>query len=385
MLPHEGQLVIKSQAGEESGRYPEFVNDVYKSADKILIADSKQDERTKADSYFEARKAMSALALPIVQKSEVLAVVYLENDSATNVFATQIEILDVLAGQAGIALENARLYGEVSEKARMAGELKTAQAVQKTLFPHPQLKLEEVAVTGFYEPASECGGDWWFYHRNGDKLFVYIGDATGHGAPAALVTSAARSAVSLMSMVPNLDPKRAMEFLNRAIFETSKGTMNMTFFIGAFDLKTGLLEYCNASHEPPFWIKKSVSDQARASDADETQLFKDFKAGVGALDELHGPRLGESLSSAYRQSEVQLGEDDLIILFTDGVQDARNEDRQEWGQRRFLKALQKATLETHDVDDVVQKVVGANKSFTGSTPLDDDIMVIAVKSRLRAK
>ena len=385
LLPTADGLIVKSQAGELVDAKPDFVNTAFKIAETIVIADTSSSELTKGDVYFSSKRAMSALSMPIVNKGSVVGVLYLENDSATNVFAEQLNILSVLASQAGIALENARLYSEVSEKARMAGELKTAQAVQKTLFPNPQLKLDVVTVTGFYEPASECGGDWWFHHQNGDKLYLYIGDATGHGAPAALLTSAARSAVALMSTLDSLTPKLAMEYLNRAIFETSKGTMNMTFFIGAYDLKTGAFDYCNASHEPPFWIKNAVTEKLRANpEMSESEMFQTFKAGLGSLDEVHGPRLGESLESVYRQSQVQVAQDDLIILFTDGVQDARNVERKEWGQRRFLKALQSATLRSHNVDDVVGRVVADNKSFTASEPLDDDIMVIAVKSGLRA-
>ena len=386
LMPSPTGLVIQSAAGESREGYPELVSECVRSAETILIADSSRHELTSRDPYFKSQSPMSALCIPIFQKGTVSALVYLENESATNVFTDQqLEVLKIILSQAGIALENARLYGDVSEKARMAGELKTAQTVQRTLFPTPQLKLSDVTVTGFYEPASECGGDWWFHHEHGDKLFIYIGDATGHGASAALATSAARSAVSLLSLDINLTPQYAMSRLNHAIFETSKGSMNMTFFIGSYDRKTGQFDYCNASHEPPFWIKTSVTEAMKVDSGQksEAQLFQEFKSGLASLDDVHGPRLGESVNSEYRQSQVDLKTDDLIVLFTDGVQDARNEQHQEWGQRRFLKALCNATTYSHDVDDLVQQVVAENKTFTGSTPLDDDIMVIACKGLRR--
>ena len=87
-----------------------------------------------------------------------------------------------------MAGEVSRLMMEEKEKSRMASELKTAQTVQNTLFPKSDFKNEQYNISGYYSPASECGGDWWYYYTDNDKVYLLIGDATGHGAPAALIT-----------------------------------------------------------------------------------------------------------------------------------------------------------------------------------------------------
>ena len=87
-----------------------------------------------------------------------------------------------------MASEIQRLLEETAEKSRMENELKTAKLVQNTLFPEGDFKNDDLEIVGHYEPASECGGDWWYHSHNNGKSYLWIGDATGHGAPAALVT-----------------------------------------------------------------------------------------------------------------------------------------------------------------------------------------------------
>src|SRR5690606_35511909 len=97
-----------------------------------------------------------------------------------------------------MAGEVSRLMEETKEAARMEGELETVRLVQETLFPEPVKRVGDFHLAGHFEPASECGGDWWHYCKVGDKLFIWIGDATGHGAPSAMVTSAAKAAATII-------------------------------------------------------------------------------------------------------------------------------------------------------------------------------------------
>ena len=82
---------------------------------------------------------------------------------------------------------------EMVEKGRMESELATAQAVQSSLFPDAHIKNEKTEIAGHYESASECGGDWWGCKFVDDKLYFFVGDATGHGVPAALLTATVSS------------------------------------------------------------------------------------------------------------------------------------------------------------------------------------------------
>ena len=263
-----------------------------------------------------------------------------------------------------MAAEVSRLLDQTAEKARMESELQTAKTVQETLFPETRAKIGPLAIAGFYEPASECGGDWWHYCQIGNKIFLWIGDATGHGAPAALITSAAKSASTVIESL-DVSPAKAMEFLNRSIYDVSKGRIMMTFFLASFDLKTGELVYCNASHEAPFLIKKGAD------------VLK--KKDLVPLNEVNNPRLGQSRDSIYEQTSVQLSAGDSVFFYTDGIPDIQNPGKDAWGEREFLKALIAANKDYPGVGESVERFVTDFQTHRQGAPLVDDVTFFVVK------
>ncbi|WP_413574933.1 SpoIIE family protein phosphatase [Bdellovibrio sp. HCB290] len=264
-----------------------------------------------------------------------------------------------------MAAEVSRLLEQTAEKARMESELQTAKTVQETLFPEARAKIGPLSIAGFYEPASECGGDWWHYCKVGEKIFLWIGDATGHGAPAALITSAAKSASTIIEQL-DISPAKAMELLNRSIYDVSKGRIMMTFFLASFDLQTGRLVYCNASHEAPFLIKKSA-DPLKKKD-------------LVALNEVNNPRLGQARDSVYEQTSIQVGEGDAVFFYTDGIPDIQDPAKTSWGEREFIKALIAANKDFPSVVDSVDRFATSFQTHRQGAPLVDDVTFFVVKN-----
>lgn len=263
-----------------------------------------------------------------------------------------------------MAAEVSRLLDQTAEKARMESELQTAKTVQETLFPETRAKIGPLAIAGYYEPASECGGDWWHYCQIGNKIFLWIGDATGHGAPAALITSAAKSASTIIERL-NISPAKALELLNRSIYDVSKGRIMMTFFLASFDLETGELIYCNASHEAPFLIKKG-----------EGALKK---KDLVPLNEVNNPRLGQARDSVYQQTSIQVDEGDAVFFYTDGIPDIQNPGKEAWGEREFIKALIAANKDYPGVNDAVDRFVTSFQGHRQGATLVDDVTFFVVK------
>lgn len=257
-----------------------------------------------------------------------------------------------------MAEEVSRLLKETAEKSRMESELKTAQTVQETLFPADYSEAMGTTVVGNYEPASECGGDWWFHSVINGRLFLWMGDATGHGAPAALITSAARSASSILEGL-DIGPGLALELMNRAIYDVSKGKIMMTFFVAAYDPRTGKLAYANASHEAPFLIRRG----------DEPPKKRDLIP----LNDVNNPRLGQDRGSKYEEAEVDLAPGDRILVYTDGVTDLRNAADEALGERNFIKLILEANKNYAPVGDVMAFMRGRLREHRGSTPLVDDV------------
>lgn len=256
-----------------------------------------------------------------------------------------------------------RLLSESAEKGRMENELKTAQTVQNTLFPESSASMDGIDVAGYYEPAFECGGDWWYYSRVGDKVYLWIGDATGHGVPAALLTSAARSASSLIESL-GMRPAQALELLNRAIYEVSKGQLMMTFFLATIDTKTRELVYSNASHEPPILLR---------ADARQTRWQE-----LTSLSDNNNIRLGEQCDTKYTEQRLQLHKDDMLLFYTDGLTDAADKEQRPWGLRSFLKLV--VEIDQQTPEKFVASLVSGLKDHRAGALLKDDVSIMVAKA-----
>lgn len=261
-----------------------------------------------------------------------------------------------------MAAEVARLLNETAEKARMESELSTVKTVQETLFPPPQSQFGPLSIMGHFEPASECGGDWWSYSRVGNKIFLWIGDATGHGAPAALITSAARSASAVIEALPNITPGAALSILNRAIHQTSKGQIMMTFFVASIDLDLKTFSYASASHDPPYFMRKSGDKLA--------------KKDLVPLNEVNGPRLGESKDYVYEDTTIEFGPGDMLFLYTDGILDVQDPAGKKWGERAFLKTLIDNANSGTNVEARLNGVKKTMNDFRAGSQLIDDVTMV---------
>lgn len=269
-----------------------------------------------------------------------------------------------------MAAEVARLLTETAEKARMESELSTVKTVQETLFPPAQSQFGPIRISGHYEPASECGGDWWNYSRVGNRIFIWIGDATGHGAPAALITSAARSASAVIEMFPDMNPGRALSIMNRAIHQTSKGQIMMTFFVAAIDLDKNTFTYACASHDPPYLLRKTGE--------------KLSKKDLMPLIDVNGPRLGEVKDHTYEDKVIEFTPGDILFFYTDGILDVENPAGKKWGERVFLKTLIDTTNNNTDVEARVDFIKKEISQFRGGAQLIDDVTMVMCEYEKRA-
>jgi len=261
-----------------------------------------------------------------------------------------------------MAVEIVKLLDETANKARLESELKTAQAVQQTLFPQSYHKFECGEIQGSYQSASECGGDWWHYFENESTIWFWIADATGHGAPAALITSAIKSAVAMVENL-KIEPQTAIELVNKSICQVSKNKMMMTCFLGVMDKKTKIIHYVNASHEAPFVLSSK----------------KDLKKkDLVFLDESKCNRLGQSTSSEFQVATYQLQPNDRIFVYTDGVPDVRNKKEESLQERGLFKLVIENHNKSANVKEFVEGIQHQLDLFRENSELIDDVTFFAV-------
>lgn len=252
------------------------------------------------------------------------------------------------------------LKSMTAQNARMEMELSTAQMVQEVLFPPPQGVAGGIRIAGHFEPATECGGDWWYYNTIGEASFLWIGDATGHGVPAALVTSAARSAVSVLETFATLSPGQAMRLLNRSIYDSAKGQIMMTFFVASYHPDTGELLYCRAGHDPPYLIRKNSDPVTR----------KDIEPLMGE----NNPRLGEKKDYEFKETSLRLQPGDRVLFYTDGTYDVKDSNGKLWGEMKFVKSFLRAcNAESNDPQAIVASIRSEMANYRMGQFLDDDV------------
>ncbi len=257
-----------------------------------------------------------------------------------------------------------KLLEETAEQARMENELKTAQLVQENLFPEPEKKYSNCAVIGYCKPASECGGDWWFHSEDEHFVNIIIADATGHGVPAALMTSAIKSAFILTAKM-NLTPQETMTKINEALCEVGRNKVMMTAFYLRINKSTNSAEYVNASHESPFIL--------------DTSLDSIDKSNLIFLNENNSARLGQSSDTVYKSSLIQFNPRQRIFMYTDGIFDLKNNDLKKLTERSFFKnvielANQKNSFNVYSED--VKKFIF---DYHTQKNLDDDVTLCHIE------
>ncbi len=251
----------------------------------------------------------------------------------------------------------------VTEKmSRMEVELQTAKAVQDTLFPEPtEFTSAKISLAGSYQPASECGGDWWFYNTIGNRIFLWIGDVTGHGVSAALVTSAARAAVSGIESNPEITPGLALTILNKAVYDASKGQKYMSFCVVAVDLKTGGCTYASAAHELPFVIRNLGASDPIGFDVSYLPT-----ATTSFL-------LGQQEAAVFQENTIYLKPGDSLFLYTDGITELVNQAGMQWGDRKVRQTILSCAQENKSAAKFVYKFNENMHAFRDNAEVLDDM------------
>lgn len=253
------------------------------------------------------------------------------------------------------------LLRQTAEKATLEKELEVARTIQETLVP-PNDTVDRgfVKIAGYFQPASQCGGDWWTYHDlKNSKVLVVIGDVTGHGVPSAMITAAAKAACDVARAVTGDDVSttQLLEIMNRAIYESAKRKFVMTCFASIIDPNARTITYANAGHNFPYLYR----------------VGPDGKGEFGSLM-TRGNRLGDLQESKYIAKTTELLPGDVLVWYTDGIVECENETGEEFGEKRFRSAIRKAA--DFDPAEMREAVISSSHQFFGDRPRKDDITMV---------
>ena len=247
-----------------------------------------------------------------------------------------------------------------AQKDRMEDELNVGHEIQMSMVPQtfpPFPDRNEFSIHAALHPSREVGGDFYdFFFIDENRLCVCIGDVSGKGVPAALFMAVTRTLIKARA-TDDISTASILTRVNDELSRDNKAYMFVTIWIGILDVRTGTLLYTNAGHNPPY-IKK-INDKSKR------------------LDSRHGPVIGAQPGLAYKEDSTQLAPEDVLLMYTDGVTEARNREREFFTEDKLVALL--SSREYESMEEVVRSTVEEVKRFEDGAEQFDDITVLALQ------
>ena len=244
-----------------------------------------------------------------------------------------------------------------AEKERIQKELEIARGIQQSFLPESAPRIPGIDLEGFNLPAAEVGGDFYDFIPVGSSSWgLVIADVSGKGVPAALFMALSRTLIRA-SATRNPDPVASIREANRSIYLDSKTSMFVTLFYAILDIRKKTLTFVNAGHNPPLLLP---------SGSDGISLLKARGIALGVIDEVD-----------LEPIEVQLGPGDVIVLYTDGVTEATNEQDREYGVERLSSMIHASR--NLPAKGIISSIVSDVTAFAGTRPQFDDITLMVLK------
>src|SRR6056297_3260776 len=330
------------------------INDLYNSCNKdILII-----EEEKCDEHPWLKENGIAALISVSNQNEKAALIgvgkrvngipFNEND---------INFLKSLSNLAVVSIQKTYFLEERIDKERMEEELAIAKSIQRGLLPDPIPKVEGIDLAASTLSSREVGGDYFDIAPtpDGNSIFA-IGDVTGKGVPAALLMANLQSMVHVLLPV-DIELGEATERINDLIHKNTPIDKFITFFWGKYFPDKNIFRYVNAGHNPPLLLRNGSSNLEELS-----------KGGLllGAMETI----------SPYEQEDIVLNSGDLVVCYTDGVNEAMNKKQEEFGEERLYELI----LQNRDLssNDLMQKILSEVRAFANDK-LGDDLTLLIFK------
>lgn len=402
VLNHGGQLEVEAlitvepyqiklglrQPIEQSTELPaSVVQYVARSQEALVLEDATAEPRFARDRYVAGRRPKSLLCLAMLHQGRLVGVLYLENNAATNAFsAERVEVLQLVAAQAAVAVENAKLYGElraatdelrrandtlevqVAERteelrrtlADLWSEMDLARKIQTVLLPS-ETRFRDYEVSATMVPASTVGGDYYDIIRTDGADWVLIGDVSGHGVTAGLTMMMIQTAIRTVVLSggaggANLTPAQVLSRVNAAVRSNIRKVNEDHYMtITGLRLEGSSVRYSGLHQDILVYRARS-----RTVERVETRGM-----WIGPVDDI-GPLLSDDT--------IDLATGDIVLLFTDGITEAVIEGKR-FGTDGLAGIFSKLAADGHDSSGILR---GIMQNMNGAAP-QDDVTMLAVR------
>lgn len=404
ILAHQDQLLIEAQGAIDSEQVAaiesipvaasssipqSIIQYVARTADIVVLKNASEAGNFANDPYIRQHQTKSVLCVPLLNQGKLISIVYLENNLSRGVFTPdRIEVIKVLSAQAAISIENARLYQTLEDKVRerttqlaqanqeittlndrlkadnvrMSAELEVTKQLQQMILPKPA-ELKAIAgldIVGYMEPADEVGGDYYDVLYADGVVTLGIGDVTGHGLESGILMLMTQTAVRTLHEMGETDPVCFLDTLNRTLY---KNVLRMNI---DRNLTLAVLNYSDG--------KVSISGQH-----EETLIVRagGLVERIDTIDLGLPIALAENITDFIDRTLVDLQPGDGIVLYTDGITEAKNMDRAQYGLERLCAIVSQHWQQS--AEDIKQAVIADVREFMNGQKQFDDISLLILK------
>ncbi len=351
------------------------VKRVATSRRELIVSDTGDDVPVNPQESMARLALRTVVAIPIdklpvieavdvtitSRQGELLGVLYLDSRAPTSAFsALDREVLRTLAREAATVVENARLFAASREKVRLDHEIQIASEIQQRLLPKSLPDLPDIAVAGSTLACYSVGGDCFdVIELGGGRRGFFVGDVAGKGISAALLATLLQG-VFFTTAAMDIPICDIFSRVNKYLCERTQDSRYATVFYGVLD-REGNFEYVNAGHVPPLIRRQSGELEPLAS--------ANFPVGLFAEAE-------------YESARVKVAHGEFLVIYTDGVSEAANVRREEFGEERLRQILAESAART--VDELASAIRDGVKMFTQGAPQSDDITVLAIQYKFQS-
>ena len=329
-----------------------IVGSVAKGGEAIIVPDVRLDRR-----YVAARlSTRSELAAPLLFEGRVIGVFNLESDHEDVYHEGHLELLSAFAAHAAVAVERARTARERVEQRRFERELAIARDIQRSFLPARAPRVPGFELAGTSVAHDQVGGDYYdFISVSETRLGLAIADVSGKGIPAALLMAGFR--MSLLAEIRNEFAIRAvMRKVNQLLHESTEPGRFVTAFYGLLDWRNGVFTFVNAGHNPPLLIRADGT----------TEELSEGGMALGVLED-----------TRYEERPLAIAHGDVVVMYTDGVSEAEDEHREQFGVERIEQIVRKHA--GHNARELMQDVMAAVLDWTGAAGPGDDLTLLVMR------
>jgi len=329
------------------------------SRETFLISDLEtiDNETEKVLGY-----TRSVVAVPLLIQDNLSGFLLLgRKRSETHYSIEDFELLSTLADQVAVSLENGKLHQALTEQERLKHELEIARRIQLNSLPQSGPSISGLDIYGYSLPATEVGGDYYdYFHINGDRFGIVLGDVSGKGTSAALYQSKIQGFIHALVSSVNT-PKELLSQVNRLTFKNIEEKSFATLVAAFIDPVKNHITLARAGHTAILFYQK-----------DKNEVIRWEPNGIGiALDK------GNLFDKVLEEEKKILKSGDILLFYSDGLSEAENEQGEEYGETQLENTL--CAYSNKSSDGIGECIIRSVQEFAGNYPQKDDMTLVVVK------